>query len=104
MNEKSIIEKFLYDSREYITKSSIDNILTEIGRNDLNSPNCQSDYVYLVYLSKEYNTYLAMKIKTYGQIHTYLLKFDKLSTLEYLLKKHDPLKYSMNPGLPAAFI
>ena len=95
MNEKSVIKKFLYDSREYITKSSIDNILTEIGQNDLNSPNCRSDYVYLMYLSKEYNTYLAMKIKTYGQIHTYLLKFDKLSTLEYLLQKHDPLKYSM---------
>ena len=93
--KKNIIRNFIYDSREYITKSSIDNILTEIGRNDFNGPSRWSGYLYLMYLSKEYNTYLIMKIKTYGYIHNYLLKFDKLSTLEYLLQKDDPLKYSM---------
>ncbi len=95
MNEKSVIEDFIFESRKYITKSSIDNLLTKIGSDNFNGSNLVLDNVSFMYLSEEHNVYLVVCIKIDGRTHNYILKFDELSTLEYLLQKYEALECSM---------
>lgn len=96
MNEKSVIEDFIFESRKYITKFSIDNLLTKLdGSDNFNGSNLVLDNVSFMYLSEGHNVYLVVRIKIDGRTHNYILKFDELSTLEYLLQKYEALECSM---------
>ena len=88
MAKQSIILDFINESKKYITKSSIDNLLKKTEDNKLSRLAIIDDKFSFMYIEKHTDIYLVISIYStyYTYKHTYILKFKDIYTAEYFSK------------------